>query len=207
MLLVALLAAAVVVAVLVGVPDLAAVRRTVERAGWLGPVVFVVGYGGATLAPVPKNVLSVAAGAVFGLVAGTALVLAGACLGAVTAFGLARVLGRESVQRLAGDRLDRVDDLLSRRGLVAVLLLRLVPVVPFTVVNYGAGLTGIRFPPYLLGTAVGILPGTVSFVALGRYGTRPWSWQFGAAAAALALLSLGGWLLARRHRRVSGAEG
>lgn len=194
------------VAALAGIPDAAEVRRSVEQAGLLGPVVLVLGYAAATLAPVPKNVLSVAAGAVFGLVVGTVLVVTGACLGAVIAFLLARVLGRETVHRLAGGRLERVDGLLRRRGLVAVLTLRLVPVVPFTALNYAAGLTGLRFGTYLLGTAVGILPGSVAFVALGRYGTRPWSWQFSAAAAVLVLLTAAGWLFARRHRGAGAVE-
>lgn len=81
-----------------------------------------------------------------------------------------------------------------------MVVVRLVPVVPFTAINYTAGLTGIRFWHYTLGTALGIVPGTVAYVALGTYGTTPGSWPFLVAAGALVLLSVGG-LLATRGRR------
>ena len=69
--------------------------------------------------------------------------------------------------RLAGPRLTRVDGLLSGRGFLAVLTGRLVPVMPFVVVSYGAGLTGMRWAPYLLGTALGLVPSTVVQVGVG----------------------------------------
>jgi uncharacterized membrane protein YdjX (TVP38/TMEM64 family) len=183
-----------------GVPDVTGLRSFVTGAGPAGPALFVLVYALATLAPLPKNVLSAAAGVLFGLVAGTVLVLVAALLGAVAAFWLGRVLGRDAVQRITGHRLDRLDQLLERRGVAAVVAVRLVPVVPFTAVNYGSGILPVRFRDYLLGTCVGIVPGTVAFVALGSYGTSPRSWQFALSAAVLAVLSFGGWLAARHHR-------
>jgi len=79
-------------------------------------------------------------------------------------------------------------------------------VVPFTALNYGSGLTALRLPTYLAATAVGIVPGTVAYVALGAYGTDPWSLPFVAAAAVLFVLSIGGAVLARRHRRPSATQ-
>ncbi|WP_158220894.1 TVP38/TMEM64 family protein [Kineosporia sp. R_H_3] len=191
--------AAAVVAVR-GVPDVDSLKALVADAGTAGPVLFVVVYALATLAPLPKNVLSAAAGVVFGIVAGTGLVLVAALLGAVAAFWLGRALGRDGVRRLTGRRLDRLDQVLERRGVLAVVAVRLVPVFPFTAVNYGSGLLGVRFRDYLLGTAVGIVPGTVAFVALGHYGTAPRSWQFALSVVVLGALSLGGWVAGRRHR-------
>lgn len=105
-------------------------------------VAVVVGlYAVATLAPVPKNVLSAAAGLLFGLLEGVLLVWLAALSGALIAFALGRSLGREAVERLTGARMARVDALLGRRGLLAVLGARLLPGLPFTAVNYGAGLT------------------------------------------------------------------
>ncbi len=101
----------------------------------------------------------------FGLAAGIAIVLVAAVLGAIVAFGLGRTLGRDAVQRFTGTRVARVDALLRRRGILAVIGLRLVPVVPFTAVNYAAGLTSVGVRDYVLGTAVGIVPGTVAYVA------------------------------------------
>jgi len=199
--LVALIAVSVVVALTIDLPSAPEVRQRVDSYGWAAPVVFVGSYALITLAPVPKNVLSAAAGLMFGLVTGVLLVWVAALLGALTAFGLGRLLGRDAVERLTSTRVQQVDELIARRGLLAVVVVRLVPVVPFTAINYTAGLTGIRFWQYTVGTAIGIVPGTVAYVALGTYGTTPGSWPFLVSAAALVLLSVGGGLLAIRRRR------
>ena len=194
----ALLVVAVTVAVVaVGVSDL---RAWVEGAGPWGPVAFVGAYAVVTLAPVPKNVLSASAGVLFGIYVGVSVVLIGATAGAVAGFALARVLGREAVEQWAGSRVRSGEDLLRRHGVFGVFVARLVPVVPFTVVNYASGLSPIRLRHYLLGTVPGMLPGTVAYVALGAYGGRGSSWELVAAVMTLLTLSVVGALLARRAR-------
>jgi uncharacterized membrane protein YdjX (TVP38/TMEM64 family) len=197
---VAVVGAGVVVALTVDLPDTAGTRRMIEETGWAAPVVFVGLYALVTLAPVPKNVLSAVAGLLFGLVEGVLLVLAAAMVGALVAFGLGRLLGRAAVERITSARVQEVDTLLARRGLMAVVMVRLVPVVPFTAINYTAGLTGVRLRDYTLGTAVGIIPGTVAYVTLGTYGSTPGAWPFLVSAAALVILSVGGLLVAHRRR-------
>ena len=197
--LVLLLAAGVVVALVAPVSDRDALVSALGDDA-PNPWLFGLLYAAATLAPVPKNVLSAAAGFVFGLGPGGLLVWGAALCGAATAFWLGRALGRDGVERLARGHLARVDVLVDRYGGWAVLGLRLVPVVPFTALNYGSGLTSLSFRTYLLATAVGIVPGTVAYVALGAYGTDPGSPPFLVAAGALLTLSVCGLLLARRHR-------
>ncbi len=196
----ALLLAAGGVLLLVVPVDAEAVREAVSASGPAGWLVFVLGYVAATLLLLPKNVLSIAAGVVFGTAPAVGLVWVGAMLGATAAFWLGRRLGRDGVRRLVGRHLARLDRLVGRHGALAVLVARLVPVVPFTAVNYGSGLTAVGFLPYVGATAVGILPGTVSYVLLGAYGSDPGSWPFLGAAAALVLLAAGGLMLARRRR-------
>ena len=203
---VAVVGAGVVAALTVDLPDAAGTRRMIETTGWAAPVVFVGLYALVTLAPVPKNVLSAVAGLLFGLVQGVLLVLAAATIGALAAFGLGRVLGRAAVERFLPTRVQQVDALLARRGLMAVLTVRLVPVVPFTAINYTAGLTGVRLRDYTLGTAIGIVPGTVAYVTLGTYGSTPGAWPFLASAAALVVLSIGGMVAAHRRRAASATE-
>ncbi|WP_298251298.1 TVP38/TMEM64 family protein [uncultured Arthrobacter sp.] len=199
----AVVVAATVVVLLVPLPDVDRLRDFVEQAGYWGPAVFVLGYAALTLAPVPKSVLSIAAGVLFGFWTGLVLVYAAALLGAAAGFWLGRALGRDAVERLTQARVERVDAVLSSRGFIAVVGVRLVPVLPFTVINYSAGLTSVRWWPYFLGTMVGILPGTASYLALGAFGLDlGWPAQLGIAV--LGLLTLAGVIVAVRARHTPG---
>lgn len=146
--------------------DLDRVREMVESTGALAPVAYVALHVVLTLVPVPKNLLAGIAGVLFGLPLGILLSFVGSLAAASVTFALARRIGREAVASLTGPRVRRVEELLRQQGLVAVLLARLSP-VPFTIVNYGAGVSPITWRDYLLGTAVGVVPGTVGYVALG----------------------------------------
>lgn len=195
-----IIVAATVIVLLVPLPPVEELRALVDRAGWWGPLGFVLGYAALTLAPIPKSVLSIAAGVLFGFLPGLLLVYGAALLGATGAFWLGRLLGRDAVEKFTGTRVERVDAVLSERGFLAVVGVRLVPVLPFTAINYSAGLTALGWWPYFLGTMVGILPGTVSFLALGAYGLD-FGWPATLAAATLGILTLGGLLYTLRLRR------
>jgi uncharacterized membrane protein YdjX (TVP38/TMEM64 family) len=179
----------------------------VRGAGWAGPVLFVLVYVAWTVACLPASVLTLVAGAIFAdrpLVA-IATVWIGAMLGAATSFLVARHLARESVRRWIGrhGKLSALDLATETHGAWFVAIVRLVPLFPFNVVNYGFGLTRIRFLPYVAISAACMLPGTVLYVlaavALAR-GLRghavPWGALAGAAAALLVILAAG--LVARR---------
>jgi uncharacterized membrane protein YdjX (TVP38/TMEM64 family) len=199
----AIIPVAAVVAGLIGLPDPEQLAAEVTAIGPAAPAGFVLLYAVVTLVPLPKNVLTVIAGLLFGLFGGTVPALLGALLGAVAAFGLGRVLGRDAVERVTGRRAARIDALLSRHGFLAVLGVRLVPVLPFTAINYAAGLTAVRNRDYLLGTALGIIPGTIAYASLGAYGTSPGSWPFALAVLGLVALTVGGAVAAHRYRRRS----
>ncbi|WP_407562832.1 TVP38/TMEM64 family protein [Streptomyces sp. 184] len=192
--LVALLAGTGCWIVLGGAELLQDVRRWVDGLGVWGPLVFVLCYALAVTALLPGSVLTASAGALFGLTVGVVVVMAGATAGAVISFGLARWLGRPAVARYTGSgRLARLDVYLARRGFVAVLLLRLVALFPFAAVNYGAGVAGVRFAPYVAATALGILPATIVYTGLGGAlgdTDSPLLWL---APAGLLVLSAGGW--------------
>ncbi|MGE0040022.1 MAG: TVP38/TMEM64 family protein [Vicinamibacterales bacterium] len=137
--------------------------------GAWGPVVFILGYGAAAVALVPGSLLTLAAGAVFGLVPGTLYVMAGATLGATLAFLSGRYLARAFVERLlAGNpRLAAVDRAVGREGFRLVLLLRLSPAVPYSLLNYALGLSRVRIGDYVL-ASVGMLPAVVLYVYTGK---------------------------------------
>lgn len=182
------------------IPPVSEMRDLVDRAGWWGPAGFMVGYAALTLAPLPKNVLSIAAGVLFGFWSGLVIVYCAALIGASAAFWLGRALGRDAVEKYTGTRVAKVDALLTRSGFAAVIGVRLVPVLPFTAINYSAGLTALRWWPYFFGTMIGMLPGTMSFVALGAFGFEL-GWPAQLAGAVLGGLTLAGAILAARSRR------
>jgi uncharacterized membrane protein YdjX (TVP38/TMEM64 family) len=141
----------------------------VEGLGVWGPLVFVAGYAVAVIAFVPASLLTLAAGAVFGIAAGTAYVFVAATVGASLAFLVSRYLARRAVeQRLAGDaRFAAIDRAIGAQGRRIVFLLRLSPAFPFNLLNYALGLTSVRFIDYFV-ASLGMLPGTLLYVYSGK---------------------------------------
>jgi uncharacterized membrane protein YdjX (TVP38/TMEM64 family) len=141
----------------------------VDGLGVWGPVVFAGGYAVATVAFIPGSLLTLAAGAIFGLGKGTVVVFFGATVGAGLAFLVARYIARDAVaRRIAGNaRFAAIDRAVAREGFKIVALLRLAPIFPFNLMNYGLGLTKVRFRDYVL-ASVGMLPGTFLYVYYGK---------------------------------------
>lgn len=163
------------------------------------------------MTPVPRSALSVLLGAVAGFWTGLALVLVGGLLGGRGGFLLSRRPGREAVVHAAGDRLRRLDHVFVERGFIAVFIARVMPVVPFMLVSYAAGLGGVRLIPYTFGTAVGLLPGSVVYVAIGS-STAILASSLATGATALLvvvalILVLLGTAIVRRPRRIRSTRG
>ena len=126
-------------------------------------ILFVGAYALATTLALPGSILTIAGGAIFGFGKGTLLNWLGAMIGATLAYLLATSLGLGAVRRLLGKRAERLDELAGAHGFATVLRLRLIPAVPFNVLNFAAGLAGVPFRDYLLGTALGLLPATAVY--------------------------------------------
>lgn len=169
----ALAAAAVVVLLVFAGRSLAgaipALAERIEEMGAWGPVVFVFAYAAATVAFAPGSILTLAAGAIFGIARGTAIVFAGATTGAALAFLVARHLARSAIENkvAAHPRFAAIDRAIGEQGRGIVLLLRLSPVVPFNLLNYALGLTKVRFADYLIASP-GMIPGTLLYVYYGQ---------------------------------------
>jgi len=196
-----LVAAMVIISVAVGVPGVNRLRSDFAQFGIWAGVLYAGLYAAISLAPLPAAVFTLAAGALFGVAEGLVVVEVGATVGAVISFWLARVLGRGFVARVSGASIERLDERFARRGVLAVLAVRLLPVLPFAAVNYVSGLTSIRFRDYLAGTTVGIVPAAAAYVVLGAYGSTPGSVPFLVALAALLVLVVTGLVSGRRARR------
>jgi len=149
--------------------ELPELTRRIQELGALGVLLFILGYALATVAFVPGSLLTLAAGAVYGIGRGTAIVLVAATIGASLAFLVARYIARSAVEtRLRGhEKFSAIDRAVGRQGFKIVLLLRLSPIFPFNALNYALGLTRVRFRDYLL-ASIGMLPGTLLYVYYGK---------------------------------------
>ena len=169
---VVLLAAAVVGLILLGrqggvyIPIFA---EWVKGLGVWGPVAFIAGYVVAAVLFIPGSLLTLAGGAIFGLTKGVVIVFLAAVLGSSAAFLVSRYVARSSIERrLAGNaRFAAIDRAVGAQGRKIVFLLRLSPVFPFTLLNYGLGLTNVRFVDYVV-ASIGMLPGTLLYVYYGK---------------------------------------
>jgi len=126
----------------------------------LARLLYVLLYIVGTVLLFPGVLLSVLGALLFGVWEGTLYTCIGATIGATLAFLVARTLGREFVDRLLGGKLKALDQRLRERGFVSLLILRLMPQIPFNIINFVCGLTSIRLRDYVLATAIGIVPGT-----------------------------------------------
>ncbi len=133
-----------------------------QGAGWWAPLAFILIYAAGVCLFIPGTLLTTLGAAIFGPYRGFLYVWLAAMLGSAAAFLIGRYLGREFAASLIGDRLQKYDDAIERNGFATVLYLRLV-YFPFTPMNFGMGLTKVRFRDYLWGTGLGILVGTFIF--------------------------------------------
>jgi uncharacterized membrane protein YdjX (TVP38/TMEM64 family) len=133
---------------------------------------FVLAHVVMAIAALPNTVLVIVGGAVFGLAWGTLWSAIGATLGAIAAFWMSRYLMRDWVERRFNQTsaLRWMNHVVTCNALTCVLAARFTPISPFTVVNFLFGLTAISFRPYAIGTAIGILPGTLAYTWLGVTG-------------------------------------
>jgi uncharacterized membrane protein YdjX (TVP38/TMEM64 family) len=164
-LLVTFIVAALLVVRYTGVREFLTVEKLgtlLAAAGLWAPLAFILIYAVGICLFIPGTLLTALGAAIFGPYRGFVYVWIAAMLGAAGAFLIGRYLGREFAASLIGDRLKKYDDAIERNGFAAVLYLRLV-YFPFTAMNFGMGLTKVRFTDYLWGTGLGILVGTFIF--------------------------------------------
>jgi uncharacterized membrane protein YdjX (TVP38/TMEM64 family) len=150
--------------------SVAAIEQRLRDVGHWAPVLFVVLYAVATLLFFPGSLLSLAGGALFGPVWGVGINLAGATGGAVLAFLAARYIAGDAVERWAGPRLRHIMAGVEAEGWRFVAIVRLVPLVPFNLLNYALGLTRIDVGSYALTSMICMAPGAVAYTWLGSAG-------------------------------------
>ncbi|MGI5483983.1 TVP38/TMEM64 family protein [Streptomyces lavendofoliae] len=202
-LLLVVLASAAVTVVLYEPQRLLAAGWPPQVGGAGAVVLFALAYGLCTAAFVPRPILNLAAGALFGSQAGLAAAVAGTVLGAGIAFTLGRLLGQDALRPLVRGRwLEAADGQLSRHGFRSMLAIRLFPGVPFAAANYCAAVSRMGYAPFLLATGLGSVPNTAAYVVAGSEAASPTSPAFLFAMGFIVLSGLGGAVVAwcKRHR-------
>jgi uncharacterized membrane protein YdjX (TVP38/TMEM64 family) len=177
------------------------VRNWVDGFGIAAPLAFIALSAALTCALFPGPLLAGASGLLFGTAAGFPISLTAATLGACCAFLIARKAGFDAVEQLAGPRVRRVRDWVGRRGFVSVLYARIVPGVPYSVVNYAAGLAPVRLTVFASATALGAAPRAFAYTALGGSFGNLRSPEAIVAVAVLVVMALAGLALMHREGR------
>lgn len=166
-----------------------------------GPFAALAGFAVASAIAVPLTFLTLVTFVALGPSTGFFCVMGGALIGAAASYSVGRFLGFDAMQKLAGDRFNAVSQRLARHGLWAVVAVRVVPVAPFAIINMIAGATHIRLRDMVLGTALGMAPGTL---LIGLFSgqivealRRPGPLTIGLVVLTVLLIAVGGWALKR----------
>ena len=186
------------------------VRDAIDPLGAAAVPAFILVSALLTCALFPGPLLAGASGLLFGTALGTPVAIVSATLGAVLAFSIARFFAHDAVQTLTPERMRPLQDWIERRGFWAVLYARIAPGVPYSLVNYAAGLTRVSLAAFAAATAIGVAPRAFAYTALGGSLDNLASPEAIVAYAALAVMALTGIVLVRAERargRIAGAPG
>ncbi len=163
----AVIAGLIAVALLVPLPTAVQMRDWATSVGPWFPLAFLAAHIVVTVLPFPRTAFTLAAGLLFGPMLGVTLAVVASTASAVIALLLVRAAGWQLRRLVRHQAVETVDARLRDRGWIAVMSLRLIPVVPFSVLNYAVGASAVRVLPYTLATLIGVLPGTAAVVILG----------------------------------------
>jgi uncharacterized membrane protein YdjX (TVP38/TMEM64 family) len=157
----------VAVAILVPLPNAVQLRDWATSMGPWFPLAFLAAHIVVTVFPFPRSAFTLAAGLLFGPLLGIAIGVVASTASAVIALLLVRAAGWQLSRLVKHPQVDVLDARLRARGWPAILSMRLIPIVPFSVANYAAGASAVRVLPYTLASIIGLLPGTAAVVILG----------------------------------------
>ena len=152
--------------------EFSTLRTQIAQAGVWAPLIYVVCYTVATALILPSTVLNLTGGALFGTLWGLIWTSLAAILSAVLTFWVTRKWVRDWVQHRLDRRWENLDSEVRAGGIFYLLAIRLLPIIPYGIVNYSAGISSVRFYDYLIGTSLGTIPGLLPFVMLGSSGVE-----------------------------------
>lgn len=157
---------------LLGGIDQEQLQTWLKQAGIWAPITYIVLYTVGTILILPSTPLNLSGGAIFGPWLGTLWTSIAAVIAAIVAFAFTRTVGRDVVAKKFAGRWEAMDAEIRQGGLFYMFAVRLLPIIPYGLVNFAAGLTSIRFRDYLVGTLLGTVPGVLPFVLMGSSGLK-----------------------------------
>lgn len=175
------------------------IKLYVDSFGKMGPIVYIIMFSLVPLTLFPDSILAIAGGLAFGLFNGYIYTTIGALIGGSISFYISKKLGRNIVKKLTNDKLDNIESMINEKGFFIIFLLRLIPLFPFDLISYGAGLTSISYKDFLLATFIGTIPGILVFTNIGAQSVNIGSNSFYISIASLILLFLISVLLKKKY--------
>ena len=164
------------------------IKSYIDSFGNFAPIVYIIMFSLVPLTLFPDSVLAIAGGLAFGLYKGYIYTAIGALIGGTISFYISRKLGRNIVKKLTKDKLDNIEVMVNTKGFSIILLLRLIPLFPFDVISYGAGLTSVKYKDFIMATFLGTIPGILVFTNIGAQALNIGSNNFYISIALLILL-------------------
>ncbi len=199
-----LISAAITIAI-VGTDGIGDLLERAADSRW-GIAAFMALYISGVVLMVPGTIGTLTSGAVLGFAVGFPVATVAALIGSTLAFFVSRGVGKEGMNELLGDRVTSIDEWLMDNDFLSILILRLMPIVPFNALNYAAGLTSVRPSRYILATAIGIAPGTALATFVAASSNDMTSSSFVIASIALVAVIVASTIVARRFTKKKRAD-
>ena len=178
------------------------IQTYVNSFGKLAPIIYIIIFALVPLTLFPDSIIAIAGGLIFGLVKGYIYTAIGAILGATLSFYISRKLGRNFVKKLTKEKLDNVEEMINSNGFFIIFMLRLIPLFPFDIISYGAGLTSVKYKDFILATFLGTIPGILVFTNLGAQSVNMGSGSFFLSLGALVLLFIISMVLKKKFIKI-----
>ena len=178
------------------------IQTYVNSFGKLAPIIYIIIFALVPLTLFPDSIIAIAGGLIFGLVKGYIYTAIGAILGATLSFYISRKLGRNFVKKLTKEKLDNVEEMINSNGFFIIFMLRLIPLFPFDIISYGAGLTSVKYKDFILATFLGTIPGILVFTNIGAQSVNMGSGSFYISIGALVLLFITSMVLKKKFIKI-----
>lgn len=148
------------------------IKEYLNSFGMFAPIIYIIIFIFVPLTLFPDSILAISGGLAFGLFKGFIYTMIGAIMGASLSFFIARFLGRAFIKKIIGKNIVNIEEQMEKKGFVIILLLRMIPLFPFDVISYSAGLSKIKFRDFIFATVVGTIPGILVYTNLGDKSTE-----------------------------------